>query len=311
MTMSVTPPATRSAMNAEDSAAAGRVTAIRWYLKKAARKSIAMGSYATRHTTSPKAGCGPRLRVLTYHRFGESVRDPYCVTPPDFDRQMAYLAESGCAVSLRDTEAFLEGRKTLRDGAVLVTIDDGFRSAHAVALPILRNYGIPAVAFITASLLGSGMSAHATKPRVMPPENYLSWQELHDLASAGVAIGSHAWTHRSLGRMTLSEASDEAVRSRETLERGLGQAITAFAYPFGTRADFNPGTAAALRQSGYTCAFTAQHGALRIGMDVFELPRVKVEAGENQWMFRMLVRGGLDNWRWVDRTLWRFQVAGP
>lgn len=285
--------------------------AIRWHLKKAARKGIVVGSCMTRRIASREPGRPPRLRVLTYHRFGALARDPFCMTPRDFERQMACLAESGLAVTLEDTEEFLAGRRFVRDGAVLVTIDDGFRSARTAALPILKDYGIPAVAFITASLIGSGRSGHAAPSYDAPPEDYLAWQELHDLASAGVAIGSHAFTHRSLGRMTPSEVCDEAARSRETLEHGLGRAVTAFAYPFGTRADFNSGTAAALRQSGYTCAFTSQHGALCAGSDAFELPRVKVEAGEGQWMFRMLVRGGLDHWRWVDRTLWRLQAAGP
>src|SRR5438046_2877456 len=129
MALSVVPGATQSALSAEDVAAAGGVAAIRWHLKKVARHSIAMGSFATWRAASLKVERNPLLRVLTYHRFGDSVRDPYCVTAPDFDRQMAYLAESGCAVSLLDTEAFLDGRKPLRDGAVLVTIDDGFRSA--------------------------------------------------------------------------------------------------------------------------------------------------------------------------------------
>jgi peptidoglycan/xylan/chitin deacetylase (PgdA/CDA1 family) len=231
------------------------------------------------------------------------------MAPRDFERQVAYLAQSGCAVSLQDATEFLAGRHSLRDGAVLITIDDGFGSVHAAALPILRHYGLSAVAFITASLVGSGPSAPAPGSRALPPEDYLTWCQLESLASAGIAIGSHAWTHRSLGQMTLSEASDEAVRSRETLEHGLGMPITAFAYPFGTRADFNAGTAAALRQSGYTCAFTSQHGAVGVGSDAFALPRVKVEAGEGQWMFRMLARGGLDNWIWVDRTLWRVQAA--
>jgi hypothetical protein len=40
------------------------------------------------------------------------------------------------------------------------------------------------------------------------------------------------------------------------------------------------------------------------------LTRIKVEGGENLDMFRSLMRGGLDSWKWVDRTLWRWQQAG-
>jgi hypothetical protein len=108
--------------------------------------------------------------------------------------------------------------------------------------------------------------------------------------------------------MTEAEVEYEARRSREVLERRLERRITAFAYPFGTWADFNPSTTAILERSGYTCAFTSQHGAVRSGMNIYTLPRVKVESGEGMWLFRLLTRGGLDNWCWVDRTLWRLQA---
>jgi hypothetical protein len=89
----------------------------------------------------------------------------------------------------------------------------------------------------------------------------------------------------------------------------LGTPVTSFAYPFGTRADYNEATAALLREAGYTCAFTSQHGAIAPGADPLTLPRVKVEGGEGMWMFQSLTRGGLDGWRWIDRTLWSLQAS--
>jgi hypothetical protein len=65
-----------------------------------------------------------------------------------------------------------------------------------------------------------------------------------------------------------------------------------------------------LSQAGYRTAFTSQHGALRPGLDLLSLPRIKVEGGEPQWIFRALCQGGLDKWRWVDSALWRMQQAG-
>ena len=76
------------------------------------------------------------------------------------------------------------------------------------------------------------------------------------------------------------------------------------------RADFSETTADILKRSGYRCAFTSQHGPVRSGMEPFSLPRVKVEGGEGLWLFRLLVHGGLDGWRWVDKILWRIQASG-
>ncbi len=267
----------------------------RWYLKKAARKGLAISTWASNRLAA--AEDGPRVRVLTYHRFGNSARDPFCVAPGDFQTQMRYLAENELAVSLDDLEGFLAGERDLHNGAILVTVDDGFRSVYTEMLPVLRQYAIPAVAYLTPGLIGDR-------------SEYLTWNEVARLADAGMAIGSHGWTHRSLGRMGPSEARDEAVRSREMLQQRLGRPVTSFAYPYGTLADFNDTTAGILTAAGYTTAFTSQHSAIAKNADPIELPRVKVEGGEGQWMFRLLCRGAMDGWRFVDLALWRFQHAG-
>jgi peptidoglycan/xylan/chitin deacetylase (PgdA/CDA1 family) len=277
-----------------------------WLVKKSARKSLALLSLASGSLGLRDRVAEARVRVLTYHRFGESTRDPFCVGVYDFERQMAWIASRGLAVSLADLRAFLAGKKSLPDGAVLVTIDDGCPSLLTHALPVLQCYDIPAVAFVPAGEL-TGQPARMDGPE--SPDARMSWDDLRALARAGVTIGSHAWSHRSLGRLPRDEARAEVERSRRELERRLEQSVTAFAYPFGTRADFSPVTRAILEAAGYDLAFTSQHGAVRPAFDPLTLPRVKVEGGERLWMFRLLVRGGLDAWQLADRALWRLQAA--
>ena len=271
---------------------------------------MALGSCATGYVPVSSLGIGdPRIRVLTYHRFGAVVRDPFCVAASEFEAQVAYLADRKLAISLTEFDNFLAGKEKLPHDAVLITVDDGFRSLYTTALPILKHYGVPAVAFVSPSLIGSqGVASQEFYPD--PPEKFLDWDQLAVLADSNVAIGSHAWTHRSLARLAPSEVAEEAARSRDALETKLGKQVGSFAYPFGTRADFNETTAAILKRSGYSCAFTSQHGPVRSGMEPFSLPRVKVEGGEGLWLFRLLVHGGLDGWRWVDKTLWRIQASG-
>ena len=132
--------------------------------------------------------------------------------------------------------------------------------------------------------------------------------KLREVADSGfIEIGSHAYTHSSLGAMKPEEAQDEAKRSKAVLEENLGRAIRSFAYPFGTYGDFDAVTERALADAGYRIAFNSMHGVCRTGMDPISLPRVKVEGGEGLMMFRMLSQGGMDAWRVVDRNLWRLQ----
>lgn len=283
---------------------------LRWKIKKLARTGMATGSWLSGRAPAINANRQrQKVRVLTYHRFGKITRDPFCIEPDDFEKQMRYLAEQGLIVSLADLQGFIAGKTVLPPGAVVVTVDDGFRSLYTTALPILKNYGIPATAFVSPGLI------HATKgaPPMRHPaseEEYLSWDELAKLSEDDITIASHGWSHQSLGRMSIDEAEDEAARSREALESHLGTTVSAFAYPFGTVADFNVATASILAETGYRCAFTSQHGAISPGMDSYCLPRVKVESGERLWQFQLLLRGGLDGWSLIDRTLWRLQAAG-
>jgi peptidoglycan/xylan/chitin deacetylase (PgdA/CDA1 family) len=290
---------------------ADSINRCRWLLKKVARKGLAITARASGWLAARgAAGAGPRVRALTYHRFGECRRDPFCVSPADFDAQMRHVAEHGLAASLEDVEAFVAGHKDLRDGSVLVTVDDGFRSVYTEMLPVLERYAIPAVAYVTATLIQDrGASRAEGGAAGNGADGYLTWTELERLAAQGVAVGSHGWTHRSLAALTPDEARDEAARSREVLESRLGCRVASFAYPYGTRIDFNDTTAGMLADSGYTSVFTSQHGAIIQSANPIELPRIKVEGGEGLWMFRLLSAGAMDGWRLVDRALWRWQRA--
>ena len=94
------------------------------------------------------------LRVLTYHAFGFERRDPFCLDPASFEQQVRWLAEQGRAVTLSAVRDFVGGTGVVRDGSVLVTIDDGDAGVGRHAWPILRRYGVPAVAFVIAGELG-------------------------------------------------------------------------------------------------------------------------------------------------------------
>ena len=276
----------------------------RWFAKKASRQAVVL---ASRVSAGRQTSDSPTVRVLTYHRVRAVEREPFSVTPAAFEAQMAWLASEGLAVSLDDVEQALTGAAPLHRDAVMVTIDDGYRDVYSDALPILSHYRIPAVLFVSVAAIEE---RDAAPLREVVADAHVSWSELTQLVQAGITIGSHGWEHRSLAQMLLKKAEGQMVRSRTVLEQRLGIAVRAFAYPFGTRADYNSATREALMRCGYTTAFTSQHGAIAAGTDSFALPRIKIEGGEGMWMFRQLVAGGLDNWSLVDRYLWRVQASG-
>ncbi len=281
------------------------ISPLRWMLKKTGRTMVARGSSLLAGALRPKAS-GNTVRALTYHRFGDATRDPFCVSAKDFAVHMHLLARERLAVSLNQLKAFLAGEAELPCDAVLVTVDDGFRSLLRTALPILRDFAIPAVAFVSTGLLLSSESNHSSGDA---PEPYLRWEELDALMASGISIQSHGITHRSLAQLSTQQAYHELLQSRRILEDRLGVPVDAFAYPFGTRADFNATVAGLAKDAGYQLAFTSQHGPVVPGGDLLTLSRTKVEGGETLATFAALVHGGLDAWRWIDRGLWRMQAS--
>lgn len=277
-------------------------SSVRWYVKKSARLVCNYGT-GFRGVRALRRGLrdGPVARVLTYHRFGAAARDPFCVRPADFAAQVKLLADEGRAISLQQLQRFVAGEDAIPDDACLITIDDGLLSTLTEALPVLEHYKVPAVAYVSAALVGRDAPA-------IDAERYLSWDELREVAASGlVAIGSHAHTHRSMGLMPLADARVEMTESRRALSENLDTDIPSFAYPFGTRSDFNAATDQALAEAGYAIAFSSIHGVVRTGMAPLSLPRIKVEGGESLQMFATLSRGGMDAWAAVDNTLWRLQ----
>lgn len=273
------------------------ISTLRWAAKKAARRATVMGSLASGVIAARRVLGSPKLRAITYHRFGEARQDPYCVSARAFEAQMRWLAEQRRAVSLEQVLRFVRGEAEVADGSVLVTIDDGFRSTLEVAAPILKRYAVPAVAYITTSAVENEAAGRAAG------EAFLTWPEVSALNASGVTIGSHGHTHRSMAKLGLAEVRDEGRVSRELLERRLGVAVTSFAYPYGMRSDESPATMAALSACGYDSIFIAQHGALHAGSDCLRLSRIKVEGGEPLWMFKLLCAGGMDAWSVADRVL--------
>lgn len=285
-------------------------TLLRWYSKKVARYSMALvtwgsGWLALRRRVSRKA----RVRVLMYHRFRNAPYDPFSISTAAFARQMEWIGRHKLAISLADLQAFLAGQCDLPDRAVLVTIDDGYHDFWSQAVPILHRWHIPAVAFVPAGEIASRDHRDQSHTAPLDDNQRLCWEEVVALPTYGITVGSHSWEHASLGRMDKAQIEFQTYRSRQELENHLRSPITTFAYPFGTWADFNEVTKHVLCEVGYSCAFTAQHGAIQLGSDPYALPRVKVEGGEGLWMFKLLLKGGLDLWGWIDRSLWYLQQS--
>jgi peptidoglycan/xylan/chitin deacetylase (PgdA/CDA1 family) len=103
-----------------------------------------------------------RLVVLTYHGVlpPGSHTDEYLsrnfVDQDVFREQMAWLARHYRCVPLAEAVERLRNGRPLPPYSAAVTFDDGFRNNLRWALPVLKEFGIPATVFVTTGHVGRG-----------------------------------------------------------------------------------------------------------------------------------------------------------
>jgi peptidoglycan/xylan/chitin deacetylase (PgdA/CDA1 family) len=97
--------------------------------------------------------------ILCYHGIGESG-NPLGVAPTRelFEEQIRFLSGNYRVVSL--DQACLELSSGANSGpGVVITFDDGYRSAYTVAFPILQKYRLPATVYLTLDSVETGQVA--------------------------------------------------------------------------------------------------------------------------------------------------------
>jgi peptidoglycan/xylan/chitin deacetylase (PgdA/CDA1 family) len=97
--------------------------------------------------------------ILCYHGIGESG-NPLGVAPTRelFETQMRFLRENYRVISLDEACRELSSGAKSEPG-VVITFDDGYRSAYTVAFPILQKYHLPATIYLTVDSIETGQVA--------------------------------------------------------------------------------------------------------------------------------------------------------
>lgn len=100
---------------------------------------------------------GGRICIINYHRI-LNAPDPFFESEPDvrtFRWHMELLARCFNVLPLDAAlKALAAGQVPPR--AVCITFDDGYRTIHDLALPILREFGLPATVFVTTGTMDGG-----------------------------------------------------------------------------------------------------------------------------------------------------------
>lgn len=217
-------------------------------------------------------GDSPTATVLCYHIVEAPAAPLMHIDRETFRQHLRYLEMTGYnVIPLRHLYEYVTGtRASIPKNAVVITIDDGWRSTYTEAFPELQKRKFPFTVFIYPNIIGKTANA-------------LTWKQIREMADAGVDIQSHSLTHpyltkrrhRSKGEKAYAEwLEKELGESRRILEKETGRKVEFLAYPYG---DYDDRVAEASERAGYTAALTCNFGRVKKGSDPLRMNRFVID----------------------------------
>jgi len=245
----------------------------------------------------------PRVTILVYHRFGQTVADSMTVTTPVFEWQLDYIRQHGYSVvPLADVVRYVKGQGPLPARAVAITADDGHRSVFTVMKHFIERERIPVTLFIYPSAISNASYA-------------MTWEQLAALKATGLfSIESHSYWHPNF-RTEKRRLSADAYRKflemqmtkpRQVLARRLDSSADMLAWPFGI---YDDELIAAARSAGYVAAFTIERRNVARDDNVMTIPRFLVTDRDKGEAFALMLSGRSAKPREKGRTPYNTDAA--
>jgi len=207
--------------------------------------------------------------ILSYHHFAENCISHLCISASVFDQQMRYLKNKGYRViTMRELLGFMQYRHAIPKKSIIITIDDGYRSAYDIAYPVLKKYGFTAALFIYTDYVGVSQSA-------------ITWDQLREMKTDGFEVGSHTISHCDLTKKMAGESypdyieriKRELVDSKQIIDKELKQDTFCFAYPYSR---YNASVLNLCEQAGYKIGVTVDRGGNPFFKDPLILDRNQI-----------------------------------
>lgn len=231
---------------------------------------------------------GPLRSVIYYH--GVAAEDL-----ARFSKQIAYLAQN-CSVvqpsKIKTTDSNEAGP------IVAITFDDAFTSILKNAVPILREYKLPAGIFVPTGMLGKKPSWEMPKDYPDKNEMVMHSEQIIELDKDGFEIFSHTVTHPVLTQLDDDELNQELIESQRQLQKLIGYEVSIISYPYGAH---DTRVREAAKRVGYKYGFTIEPQMVDRSTDDMNIGRFKVSPKDSLLKFRFKINGGYEVVKYLSR----------
>lgn len=201
--------------------------------------------------------------ILMYHRFGDDRYPSTNIRLDQFESHVAELKSGGYHVlPVPEIVSAIRDGKPLPDRAVGITVDDAYRSVFENGWPRLKAAGFPFTLFVSTDPVDQASTGQTSE--------YMTWDQVRELAAGGVVIGNHTATHLHMADAGPERNRRDVERAAARFEEMLGWKPALFAYPYG---EASLATARLIAEMGFPVAFGQFSGAIGPDPELFYLPR--------------------------------------
>ncbi len=208
------------------------------------------------------------IPILMYHYVSElppdadAVRTNLTLHPDIFRQHIEFLAENGYnTVSLYDVDNALENGMPLPENPVVLTFDDGYLDAYTEVFPVLQTHNMIGTFFIITQFADDSL------------QGYMNWEQINEMASAGMNMEGHTKTHPSLTEREFDFLVFEVIGSLESLNAHTGIFPQMLAYPIGR---YDDNTLRFMESTSIERAVTTQVGAFHTTDNRYEMMRLRI-----------------------------------
>jgi peptidoglycan/xylan/chitin deacetylase (PgdA/CDA1 family) len=250
--------------------------------------------------------------ILCYHKINNTKL---------FEQQVQYLSKNYQILSAATFFKKIEQGAEFSKKEMLITFDDGDMSLYTNALPVLKKYKVPAIAFVITSLLNThqpfwwdeieyytGSSEEVRRVKKIPEAERVAFlqelraaspkqkfiypqlgkTQLQELEAGGIAIASHTHTHPLLNQCNPDQVLEELKTSATVLQQMQLPHWQFFAYPNGNVTD---AVKEAVKAAGYKAAFVFDHFKAKQITDPFGISRLSVTDDTPMWKLKLILSG--------------------
>jgi peptidoglycan/xylan/chitin deacetylase (PgdA/CDA1 family) len=216
---------------------------------------------------------GPRfLRVLNYHNTPQN-------DAAGLERQLEFYLEHFDPAQPADLDSCLADRFEVSRPRLLITFDDGYRSNHDVAAPLLEKHGFLACFFLPEAEIASDRAAADSAKTRDEPEPRMCWPEVRALEARGHRVGCHTRTHvRLADDLPAERLADEITQAGRDIAGKLGHPVDDFCWVGGEEWSYGAGAFDEVRRAGYRRVFMTNLYPVLPGSSPIWIQRTNVEA---------------------------------